>query len=233
MQALQNVEPTAAAIALKRIGGVGDQLQLAQHKLRRDDDAVEEAGLGNIGNSAVDDNAGVEDLIAFLTLLLAAEDAAQSCQVQQIALVGPDNQANVRHQKHHQNLQETLRVALRNAAADDQSEKVRAADAEDTANGRPDQPFQADGAQLPFEKDDSGAQQCADSRICIAGQSERFNDEAGYGNNDNKKKTHKNDIHGTPPRECLPICPYHQAMHPCRLRTPRVGIGPSLSHAGR
>jgi hypothetical protein len=45
LDALQDVEPAAAAVALQRIGGIGDELQLAQHELRDDQRAVEEAGL--------------------------------------------------------------------------------------------------------------------------------------------------------------------------------------------
>ena len=60
-----------------------------------------------------------------------------------------------------------------------------------------------------------------------------LNDKAGNRYNDDKKKTYKNKIHGKPPRGCsLPICPYHQAMHPCQSSPPPAGIGLS-SHAGR
>ena len=90
------------------VGGIGDQLQLAQDELRGHDDAVQEAGLGDVGDAAVDDDAGVENLIDALALLLAAEDAAQRRQVEQVALVGADDQADVSHQQHDQYLQETL-----------------------------------------------------------------------------------------------------------------------------
>ena len=52
------------------------ELQFAQYELRSDDDAVEKAGFGDVGNAAVDDHAGVEDLVAFLALLLAPKDTA-------------------------------------------------------------------------------------------------------------------------------------------------------------
>ena len=68
--------PRRPAVALERVGGIGDELQLPQHELRRDDDAVEEAGLGDVCDAAVDDDAGVENLVAFLARLFAAEDAA-------------------------------------------------------------------------------------------------------------------------------------------------------------
>ena len=58
---LQDVEAAAAAVALQRVGGVGDELQLLEHELRDDQRAVEEAGLADVGDAAVDDDAGVED----------------------------------------------------------------------------------------------------------------------------------------------------------------------------
>ena len=42
LDVLQDVEAAAAAIALHRIGRVGDELQLVQHELRNHERAVEE-----------------------------------------------------------------------------------------------------------------------------------------------------------------------------------------------
>src|ERR1035438_6633006 len=162
-----------------------------------------------LAGAAVDDDAGVENLVGLLARLLAAEDSAQSRQVQQVAFIGSDDQADVRHQEHDEDLQEALGVSLGNAAADDQGEEVGATDAEEASDGGADQPFEADGAQLPFEHNDSRTDQCAHARVNIAGLPERLNDEAGSRYNDDKKKTYKNEIHGKPPRGCsLPICPY-------------------------
>src|SRR5438128_1833781 len=72
---LQHVAPPAPATALERIGGVGDQLQLAQHKLRQHQDAVEESRRRDIRDAPVNDDAGVEDFVNLLALLFAAEDA--------------------------------------------------------------------------------------------------------------------------------------------------------------
>src|SRR5439155_12180813 len=77
LKSLQNVETTPATIALKRIGRIGHQLQLAEHELRNYDHTVKKAGLGNVGNAAIDDHAGVKNFVALLRLLFAAEDTAQ------------------------------------------------------------------------------------------------------------------------------------------------------------
>src|SRR6266436_7729721 len=101
LQALQDVETAAATIPFQRVGGVGDQLQFAEHELRSDDDAVEKSGLGNVRDPAVYDHAGIEDLVAFLALLLSAKDAAQCRKIQQVALVRPNHQSDVCHQQHY------------------------------------------------------------------------------------------------------------------------------------
>src|SRR4029077_21242625 len=98
LQALQNVEAPATAVSFQRVGRVGHQLQFAEHELRGHDDAVEESRFSDVGDAAVDDDAGIEDFVAFLPLFFAAEDPTQRGEVQQVAFVGSDNQANVCHQ---------------------------------------------------------------------------------------------------------------------------------------
>ena len=61
LDAMQDVEPAPAAVALERIGRVGDELQLLEHELRHDQRAVEESGLDDVGDAAVDDHARVEN----------------------------------------------------------------------------------------------------------------------------------------------------------------------------
>ena len=62
LQALDNIQPAAAPVALHGIGRIGHHLQFAQNKLRNDDDPVQEAGIGDVGDAAIDKDTGVEDL---------------------------------------------------------------------------------------------------------------------------------------------------------------------------
>ncbi len=141
-------------------------------------------------------------------MLLAAEDPAQRGQVQQIALVCADDQADVGHQQHDQDLQEALGMACGNAVTDDEREEVSAADSEEASDGGADQTLEADGAQLPFEQHDGCADESAHTRVDEASLPEGLNEEASDGYNNDKKKTYNNNIHGKPPRECsLPVCP--------------------------
>src|SRR5208337_3248081 len=194
-----------------------------------DDHAVKESGLGNVGDAPVNDDAGVENLVAFLGLLLTAENPTQRRQVQQIAFVGADDQAYVGHQQHHQDLKKAPGVLAQRAVADDQGKQVGATNAEEAPDGRTDESFQAHPPQLPLEQNDSGADQRAHAPIQIARQSERLQDEAGDRYHDDKKKANKNNIHGKPPAdEALPTraCYTRASSAP-----PRAGKG--LPHARR
>src|ERR1039458_6470360 len=66
LDALQDVEAAAAAVALHGVGRIGHQLQLTQHKLGNHYHAVQEAGFGDVGDAAVDDDTGVQNLERFL-----------------------------------------------------------------------------------------------------------------------------------------------------------------------
>jgi hypothetical protein len=59
---LQDVQTATAAIALHRVGGVGNELKLLQHELRHDQRAVHESRFADVGDAAVDDHARVEHL---------------------------------------------------------------------------------------------------------------------------------------------------------------------------
>src|SRR5208282_2128989 len=76
LQTLQDIEATASAIAFERVGGIGHQLQFAEHELRDYDQAVEKAGLGDVGDAAVNNDAGVENLVTFFARPFAAEGGA-------------------------------------------------------------------------------------------------------------------------------------------------------------
>src|SRR5208282_3444241 len=123
LEALQNVKAATTTVALQRVSRIRHQLQFPQDELWCHDDAVQEAGFGNVGDAPVDDHTGVEDLVTLLALLFAAKNSTQRRQVQQVALAGAYDQAHISHQQHYQNLQETLRAAGRHTAADYEGEQ--------------------------------------------------------------------------------------------------------------
>src|SRR5205814_1722821 len=80
LDSLQNVESPAAPVPLQGIGGIGDQLQFAQHKLWDDQRAVQESGFYDVGDAPVDDNAGIENLERLTGCLFPTEQSPQGSQ---------------------------------------------------------------------------------------------------------------------------------------------------------
>ena len=61
LQAPDRVEPAAAAASLGAIAAVGERLQFVDHELRHEERRVEEAGVAELVDAAVDEHRGVED----------------------------------------------------------------------------------------------------------------------------------------------------------------------------
>src|SRR4029077_3377060 len=66
LDALQDIETAAAAIALHRIRRIRDQLQFPQNELRDHQHAVEKSGFSDVGDSTINDHAGVQNLECLL-----------------------------------------------------------------------------------------------------------------------------------------------------------------------
>src|ERR1700688_513499 len=61
LDALQNVQAAASAIALERIGRVRHQLQFAEYELGDYQRTIQETRLNNVGDATVDNNASIQD----------------------------------------------------------------------------------------------------------------------------------------------------------------------------
>src|SRR5208283_3235665 len=192
LKTLQDVEAAASAIAFERIGGISHQLQFAEHKLRDHNQAVEETGFGDV---AVNNDTGIQYLVTLLARLFAAEDAAERRQIEQVAFVGADHQADVGHDQHDHDLQETLGGAGRNAVANHEREQIRADDAEHAADGGSDQAPQAHGAQPPLKHDYGKADQQTYAGSLVCGQAKGMNDEANDTDDEDKQKAYEYDVH--------------------------------------
>ena len=73
-QAVEDVEPAAAAAAAFAVAAVGDRLQFGDHELGHDQLLVEQMGFDHVGDPAVDDHARVEDARAAPLHLLGELD---------------------------------------------------------------------------------------------------------------------------------------------------------------
>ena len=160
-----------------------------------DDDAVEESSFRYVGNTAVDDDAGVENLVALLARLFAAEDAAQRGQIQEVAFIGAYDQSDIGHDQHDHDHQKALGRSRGHAIANHEREKVGADDSHDAADGRADQALQAHDMQSPFKDNNGAADQHAESRIEIGRQIKRTDEKANYANDKDKENAYKSHIH--------------------------------------
>ena len=90
--------PRRPRLRFSESGGVGDELQLLEDELRDDERAVEKAGLADVGDAAVDDDAGVEQAVAFLRPGVAKErDEAR--WLEPLALPRAHDDAEVRERR--------------------------------------------------------------------------------------------------------------------------------------
>ena len=160
---LQDVEAAAAAVALQRVGGVGDELQLLQHELRDDERAVEEAGLADVGDAAVDDHAGVEDAVALLRPGVA-EQADQPAGLQPLPLARPHDDAEVGEHQQDEAVQEDDAAIGGVGPEQRRADRLREPEADGAADERAEQVGDLGLAQPGLDPDDQQAERDADRR---------------------------------------------------------------------
>jgi len=173
---------------LRFIGGIGDQLQLAQHELRDHQGAVDKSGFDDIGDAAVDDDAGVENLESVFRNLLAAEEAAQRRQVQHVAFGPADDQAAIGRQRKNRQLEERKRLIPGERLSEHAGDQVRDHNSQHAADRRADQALQTHLLDADLENDDQRRHQRAnrsrERSLQIEGtQKERRAAQRGYEKN--------------------------------------------------
>ena len=60
METLEDFKAAAAALALERIGGIGDQLKFVEDETGNAERAIEEMGFADFGDATVNEDAGVD-----------------------------------------------------------------------------------------------------------------------------------------------------------------------------
>ena len=98
----------AAALAFRRIGRVGNLLQLAQNKLGNDQRAGKKTCLRNIRNPAVD----ITEVSRILSRArcLFGKDSTKGGKFQIVAFSGANHQPDVRHEKRQRESDECLHL---------------------------------------------------------------------------------------------------------------------------
>jgi hypothetical protein len=157
---------------LRRLGGVGDLLQLPEDELRHDERAVDEPCLDDIGDAPVDDHAGVEEL-AVLAIGALVPDGAQAPGAQPVAARRAEHDPGVRAQQQDEPAHDAGRHARdrlhrqqrqehgRRHAADEQAQK--------TSHERPER----QRPKRPLDREDDAREQETGQRPAQVERSER------------------------------------------------------------
>src|ERR1700689_4275780 len=141
---LQNIQPAPAALPPGAVGGVGYDLQLAQHELWNHQRSFQKTGLHHIGDAAIDNGAGVKDLKVALAgrSPFAGKELSQAPgKVQQVSLTGAHHQPDVGHQHEHKELQQGSGSPWRQASAEHHTEQRGACNAQHAAQYRAQEPL--------------------------------------------------------------------------------------------
>ena len=169
---LQDVEPAPAAVALQRVGGVGDELQLLEHELRDDERAVEEAGLADVGNPAVDDHAGVEDAVALLRPGVAKE-RRQPRRLEPLAFPRPHDDPEIREHQQDEAVQEDDAVVGGVGPEQRGADRLGEAEADGAADQRAEQVGDFGGTQTRFHQHDQQPEAQAEPDVQVERRAER------------------------------------------------------------
>ena len=161
---------------------------------------------------------------------IAGEQRAQRRGIQQIALAGAHQQAHIGHQQQHKDLQHRRSRRAERGRAQHQAKQRRAKDAQHAAGHRADQPAQAERAHAQFKNNDRAGSQRAASRTSPTCQAEGMKEITNPGQQGNKKKTYKNEIH----KSLLPLVGknIHQSGHRWRVCPPARSIVKGRCGAG-
>ena len=103
---LQNVQSPPAAVPFQTVRRVGHELQLPKHELRNHQHSVHEPRRGYVGDAAVDDHAGVEELLRFFARSILPKDTAQGGQVECFSFRAADHHSHVPQQQQEAKIDE-------------------------------------------------------------------------------------------------------------------------------
>ncbi len=112
LKAVEHVKAPAAACAADGVVGISDLLELAQDKSRDDDESLHNAGLDEVGDASVNDDAGVEEQdVVGLVLRRESYVRDDEGEVLFVAAHGEDD-SDVAEAKEHCELDEPARLML-------------------------------------------------------------------------------------------------------------------------
>src|SRR6185437_7875723 len=91
-------------------GGICNHLQFVQNELGDDESAVEKAGVGDVGDAAVDDDAGVQNHLILAGVGFGSEETAERGEVEKLSLGSSGDRADIGEEEHANDFDEVKRV---------------------------------------------------------------------------------------------------------------------------
>ncbi len=169
LNALEDFEAAAPPLALEGIGGIGDELEFAQDKLGDQKHTVEKVGLTDVGDAAVNDHAGVEQLDDGAGGVLGIKQPAHGVEIERVAFGRADQRANVPQQEQQCHAEKRPRAFRDGSAQQDQVHQKGAEGPEQRANRRAQEPTQTCAAQTHLgenhqDSEDKPGSRCSNPR---------------------------------------------------------------------
>jgi hypothetical protein len=129
-------------------------MEFVQNELGDDENAVKEAGFSYVGDAAVDDDAGVEDLMVVADIGFGAEDTAEGPEVQQFTFGRAGDGSDIEKEQEADDLGEVQRRRrFRTEAAQHDAHESGANKADADAGGDSDEALETHPGDAGFQDD--------------------------------------------------------------------------------
>jgi hypothetical protein len=102
LELIQNIQATPSSLSLDAVSGVRYKLQLFEDKLRNDQISVDEFRVTNIGDPAIDDHAGIQNLVT-LSCHFLFEKAGKKGRIKPLMFSYADQKSDIGHDHQEQN----------------------------------------------------------------------------------------------------------------------------------
>jgi len=163
LHALKNFESATAALALEGVGRVGDELELVEDEARNAEGAVEEMCFANVGDAAVDERAGVEQLGRMTGGRGEFDGLGKRKFAERRSFGGTDNETEIRETEERGELEERLGRLRFGCTGDDHRNQEGGEQTEDSTDRSPHKPADLRTAQSQFSKKDHQGHEKADT----------------------------------------------------------------------
>ena len=146
--------------------------------------------VSQIGDAAVDDDAGIENAIPF-DRTDVAEEAGQPLRLEPLPLARPHDDAEVGEDEQHEAVEEADAVVAGVDEEERRADRLGQAQSDGAADERPEQIGDLRLPELRLDEDDGGAEQRADADVGQERRVERPEDRRGPRNGGDEERAHE------------------------------------------